>query len=51
MRGEALKLERRPSVVRFLFGRPGIERHRVIIVLRDGGLRGGDNSDLEILTS
>ena len=51
MRRETLKLERRPGVVRFLFGRLDVERHLVVIILRDGGLRGDDNSDAERLTS
>lgn len=51
MRGETLELQRRPSVARFLFGGPSVEGHWVIIVLRDDGLRRGDKSDLEPLTS
>ena len=36
MRRETLKLERRPSVVRFLIGRLDVERHPIVIILRDG---------------
>ena len=51
MRRETLKLEHRPGVVRFLFCRLDVERHPVVVILRDGGLRRDDNSDLETLTS